>query len=202
MPVAELDALGLSNLHLVVVHTVYNLDTHEYEEKTVTYEQTEGTFNGKYRFSYPGIAPMELNDHMEGYLVGEKDGVTWISNRKISCPVDYYYAVAQAGSGPSAELKTACANLIKFAAAAQTVFGYNTANMADADWNATLESVATSTDPVLADNRVNVDLEGKTTRIRSMTLNMEARVEVNFLIEPPKDEGGNYLMDGLVLKIT
>ena len=73
--------------------------------------------------------------------------------------------------------------MIKYAAAAQTYFNYNTANMADANWDL-VSANATAGDPTLTNHKKDTALAGQTATIKSNTLSAAGRVEINYYILP------------------
>ena len=73
--------------------------------------------------------------------------------------------------------------MIKYAAAAQTNFSYNTANMADANWSL-VSANATAGDPTLTNHKTDTALAGQTATIKANTLSAAGRVEINFYVLP------------------
>ena len=103
--------------------------------------------------------------------------------------MSYCYTIAQRPDS-NAALKKTCADMIKYCAAAQICFNYNTANPADADWNEVIDSVASQGDPVLADYKEIIPLAGQTCEILTYTLDASGRVNINYYVLP--DSGVDY----------
>ena len=186
---SEVEALGLTDLKVVVVHTAY-VDG-EYVDETV--ELTDWVYYDQAQnyilFKYENIAAKELNDKMVAHVEGVKDGVTFTSNEKDYNPMTYCYTIAQRETAND-NLRKTCADMIKYCAAAQECFSYNTANMADADWNDTIAAVATQGDPELANYKEDIALEGQTATIMTYTLDASGRVNINYYVLP--DDMASY----------
>ena len=191
---AELNELGLdlNTVKVVVVHTAF-VDG-AYVDETV--ELTDWVYydaNQNYLlFQYENIAAKELNDQMIAHVEAVKDGVTYTSNTKDYNPMTYCYTIAQRPTA-NAALRQTCADMIKYAAAAQICFSYNTENPADADWNDDIAAVATQGDPVLANYKEVIPLDGQTAEIKTYTLDASGRVNINYYVLPDDMAGHDSL---------
>jgi hypothetical protein len=180
---AEIDPYALDSFHVVVVWTKYADGT--YTDETVRLDVKDDQYgNGQYYlFALENIAAKELNDHMVAHVEGQKGDVTFTSDTKDYNPMTYCYTIAQRETSAMALRKT-CADLIKYCAAAQICFSYNTENPADAGWNDTVNGVATQGDPELANYKEDIALEGQTAAIKTYTLDASGRVNINYYVLP------------------
>ena len=149
---------------------------------------TEVSINGgKIAFEGLTLAPQKrLDISCEAPIGAEIDGETWITADKEYNPMTYCYNKAD-NTGNSAALRTTCADLIQYCAAAQTLFGYNTDHLATNEWwSDNIEAVATHSDPTgqLEDITDKGDVTDVDVEIRDNTLEIEGRVEISYRVRP------------------
>jgi ABC-type uncharacterized transport system substrate-binding protein len=186
VPKAALDAYGLDSFKMVVVHTDYDRDTGVYSEETreLAAEAELYVAGGAnyYKFVYAEIPAMKLNDVMIAHVEGEKDGVTFTSAVLERNPIQYCYnATNNAAAGEN--LQKTCANMILYAAAAQTLFNYNTANLATAAWTQTQEALCERDVPAWENIDSREPLEsGKLVNIIGTTLDVNSRVDMRYVM--------------------
>jgi hypothetical protein len=135
-----------------------------------------------YKFVYAEIPAMKLNDVMIARVEGEKDGVTFTSAVLERNPIQYCYnATNNAAAGEN--LQKTCANMILYAAAAQTLFNYNTANLATAAWTQTQEALCERDVPAWENIDSREPLEsGKLVNIIGTTLDVNSRVDMRYVM--------------------
>ena len=186
VPKAALDAYGLDSFKMVVVHTDYDRDTGVYSEETreLAAEAELYVAGGAnyYKFVYAEIPAMKLNDVMIARVEGEKDGVTFTSAVLERNPVQYCY-IATNNAAAGENLQKTCANMILYAAAAQTYFNYNTANLATAAWTQTQEALCERDVPAWENIDSREPLEsGKLVNIIGTTLDVNSRVDMRYVM--------------------
>ena len=186
VPKDALDAYGLDSFKMVVVHTDYDRDTGVYSEETreLAAEAELYVAGGAnyYKFVYAEIPAMKLNDVMIAHVEGEKDGVTFTSAVLERNPIQYCYNTTN-NAAAGENLQKTCANMILYAAAAQTLFNYNTANLATAAWTQTQEALCERDVPAWENIDSREPLEsGKLVNIIGTTLDVNSRVDMRYVM--------------------
>lgn len=146
---ANYDNNGYTNLHILVERKKYDTTAKNYVwESTILYPLKDKVNIGgslRYEFVYQNMASCEINDQLNITLYADKGGKTYISTIFTTSMVQ----TAKSLYSPNdAALNKLVADFLNYGAASQLYFGYNTANLANADMGA-LASYASTTDPEL-----------------------------------------------------
>ena len=186
VPMDELDAYELDSYKMVVNYTDYDRDTGVYSDKTrvITADPELYVADGVnyYKFVFTGIPAMKLNDRMIAHVEGKKGSLPFISAGLDRNPVQYCYRASE-NTSLSAELRRTCANMILYAAAAQTMFNYNAANLATADWTDRQESLCDRDVPDWENDTGRDTLaSGKQVNIIGTTLDVNSRVNLRYIM--------------------
>lgn len=135
-----------------------------------------------YYFTLTGLAAIHMNNEMEARLYYTKDGVNYVSLVDNYSIAQYAYS-AMAKSDVGAELKTLCADLLRYGASAQTFKGYRTDALADRNMTAEQKAYLTDLNKVTLNkcNETLNDLEGATVQWVGKTLVLDNKVELKFV---------------------
>ena len=177
---SDLDDYGFDSFKLVVKYQRWDKTTQTNEDHTIDLIADSEMFTGYYAFLFENIAAKELNDYMEAQLVGTKGNETWTSRVVVYNPMTYCYNTAKTSS--NAKLRTTCANMVKYAAAAQRYFDYNMDNLADANFDE-ISQYATTADPELTFYQENTELEGAPISIDKYAPALDGRIVINYLLK-------------------
>ena len=166
--------------------------------KTVTLEpQLTGSF---YYFTLTGITAVQMGDTVESVLHMTKDGKEFISTTDFYSVATYAYS-QMSKTSIEASLKTLCADLLRYGAAAQIFKNYRTDSLADKDM--TLEQVLYLSDISnleFGDNyKVLNDLANPTVTWAGKALSLESKVVLKFVFNASAYAGS---VDSLKLKIS
>ncbi len=173
-----------TDLRLEVTRQVWDKKTGDYSADVRTLSPLAELYKEAYvQFDYEDIPTMALNDEMTAVLYGTKAGTEEKLAERTYNPIDYCYYIA-GNESSNEKLRTVCADLIKFAAAAQIHFSYNTAHMADEKWTAALDAIATQGDAALSGEKVITPLEGQSVTITNYSLDISGRTGINFYVRP------------------
>lgn len=127
---STVDSAGFDSYYIHVVHEGYNGNTpFTYEEDVLYYSSTDEA--DYHVFKYP-IAAKQMNDDVNIYYYGVKDGVSYLLRVKVDFSVVAY---ARDTGYPlnDAELSYLLSDMLIYGATAQSYFGYNTDNLASED---------------------------------------------------------------------
>ena len=140
----------------------------------------EPSFNGtNYEFTLLGITAKMMNDEIEAVFRLTKDGQEYYSKTDVYSVAEYAYGKLNSTKATDTdELKTLCANLLRYGAMAQTQFGYRTDALVDADMTTAHEAYLTALNAVsMTDYRKQVnDLTSPTVPWKSTTLELGNKV--------------------------
>ena len=175
-----------------------------YEGNTfVGYEtvQIQPVLTGSYYyFTLTGLTAMQMGDEIEAILNMYKGNIAYRSN------TDYYsvakYAYSQLDkSTASVELKTLCANLLQYGAAAQMYKSYRTDAYADSSMTEEHKSYLIDTETVKFNNhnRYLDDMESPQVAWQGKSLIMDSKVTIRYVVNITNYEGN---LDDLNLRIS
>lgn len=156
--------------------------------KTVTLLPTEA--GNYYYFIMDELTAMKMNDRLTAVLYGTKDGQPYYSATDDYAIADYAYSMLNNASA-EATIKTLCADLLRYGAAAQSYKGYRTDAYADSAMTDTHRALLSDLDAVTFGN-VNKklsDLEDPEVIWLGKTLSLESKVTVKYVLDLSNYEG-------------
>ncbi len=167
-------------------------------EKTV---RIEPVLNGNYYyFTLTGITAVEMGNKIEATLYMEKEGTPYLSDTDSYSVADYAYSqLSKTGSAKS--LKTLCADLLVYGAAAQTFKGYRTdALVANAMTDAE-KTYCSDTEAVTFGNNNSIldDVDIPDITWVGKSLSLESKVVLKFIFDTAAYSGD---VEDLTLRIT
>ncbi len=133
--------IGYDSFYLECKVPVYNgNELVGYETVTI-----EPVYNGKnYECTLLGITAKMMNDEIEAVFHMTKDGQEYYSKTDVYSVAEYAYGKLDSTKATdTAELKTVCANLLRYGSMAQTQFAYRTDALVDAKMTATHKTYLT-----------------------------------------------------------
>ncbi len=153
---------------------------------TLTLTPTEK--NGYFYFILTGLTAVKMNDTLTAVLYGTKGGRVSYSPADLYSIADYAYSQLRK-AGASISLKTLCADLLRYGAAAQTYKGYRTDALADSAMTWDESAYLSSTENLTFGNTnyVEDDLSEPSTTWVGKALDLNAKVTVKFVFDQ-----GNY----------
>ncbi|MBR6825381.1 MAG: hypothetical protein IKM59_02425, partial [Oscillospiraceae bacterium] len=175
-----------------------------YEGNTLIGSETvtiEPVLVGKlYYYTLKGLTAVNMNDELKATLYYVKDGETYRSYEDIYSIATYAYNQLNGKSVPES-LKTLCANLLRYGAAAQAYKGYRTDCPADGELREADRIYLTDPEivPFGTTNEVMKDLEAPSVTWKGKVLNLESKIALKFVIDPTNYEGN---AETLSLRIT
>jgi len=163
--------------------------------------KVEPTLNGYfYYFTLTGITAIQMGDTVEAVLHMTKDGKDFISATDLYSVATYAYSQMNKPT-VAAELKTLCADLLRYGAAAQTFKGYRTDAPVDKDM--TLEQVLYLSDMSglqFGDNyKVLNDVTTPLITWTGKALVLDSKVTLKFVFNAAQYAGS---VENLKLKVT
>ena len=133
--------IGYDSFYLECKVPVYN------GNELVGYEtvKIDPVYNGKnYECTLLGVTAKMMNDEIEAVFHMTKDGQEYYSKTDVYSVAEYAYGKLDSTKATdTAELKTVCANLLRYGSMAQIQFNYRTDALVDADMTATHKSYLT-----------------------------------------------------------
>ena len=188
-------AISKSLLEGFDMDTVYadcSVETYEGNEKTgETVVRIIPEENGSYYyFTLDGLKAIQMNDRIFTTLYGTKDGQPYYS------PIDEYsiatYAYSQLNkTAIPGDLKTLCADLLRYGGKAQSFKGYRTDALADSSMTDTHKAYLSDIESVSFGNtnRVLNDLDNAPITWAGKALNLESKVALKFIFDPKNYAG-------------
>ncbi len=143
-----------------------------------------------YYFTLTGVDAINMGDEVEATLYLTKDGAEYVSNTDIYSVSTYAYSQMEKAT-TSAALKTLCADLLRYGAAAQTYKKYRTDTLVNAAMTETQLSYLSDLDAVTFNNNYSVDndLSNPVITWGGKTLNLESKVVLKFVMNLSKYSG-------------
>ena len=171
------------------VNSVYmELSVKEYEGNkavgTAIHKLYPELVNGYYYFVLEGMTAVRMNDEVNATLYGVKNGTLCRSKTDVYSIATYAYSQLNK-TGSTAELKTLCADLLRYGAAAQTFKSYRTDAMADGRMTATHKSCLTDLDTVSFgnNNRETAALDNAPIRWVGKSLDLNSKVTLKYIFD-------------------
>ena len=188
---------GYDSYYLECVLPVYT-GNEKTGTKTIRVEPTvSGSF---YYFTLLGITAVQMGDEIEATLHMTKDGASYVSNPDLYSVATYAYAqMEKAASG--AALKTLCADLLTYGAAAQTYKKYRTDSLCNSAMTAEQMAYCSDIDAVAfgSTNAVLDDLADPQITWAGKSLSLESKVVLKFIMETAAYTGK---VEDLTLRVT
>ncbi len=168
------------NHYLICEIPVYEGNT-QTGSRTVTIEPVlQGSF---YYYTLQGLTAVNMGDQVEATLYMTRDGKTYCSN------ADRYsvsaYAYSQLGKDTAAkELKTLCADLLRYGSMAQTFKGYRTDSLCDSAMTEAQRAYLTDLDAVTFGNTAveSPDMDAPSVTWAGKVLDLNSKVTVRFVV--------------------
>ncbi len=179
--VAKTELEGYENITLVVTRPVY--EGNEYRgTQTVTLMPRDQ--DGFLYFTLDGMTAINMNDTVEAVLTMTKDGKAYTTQTDTYSVARYAYA--QLGKAYiEAELKTLCADLLRYGAQAQSYKGYRTDSLADSAMTEEYKGYLTDLETVTFDsvNTTTGNVEGSAVRWAGKTLLLDSKVTIRYVVD-------------------
>ncbi len=163
--------------------------------------KVEPVLNGYYYyFTLKGITAIQIGDTVEAVLCMTKDGKEFISATDSYSVASYAYS-QMSKDGNTAELKTLCADLLRYGAAAQTFKSYRTDAPADQAMTSAQKALLSDLSGLtFGDNyKVLDDLATPGVTWTGKALNLESKVVLRFVFNASAYAGN---VEDLTLKIS
>ncbi len=153
-----------------------------------------------YYFTLADLTAVAMNDVLEATLSYTCEGQTYIAERDTYSIAQYAYSQLSK-EGVREELKTLCADLLRYGAKAQLFKDYRTDSLADSLMTEAHRAYLSDLDTVTFGNtnRVLNDLENAPITWAGKALNLESKVALNFVFNPANYEGD---LSDLTLRIS
>jgi len=147
--------------------------------------------NGEYYyFTLDGLTAVHMSNELEATLYMNKEGEAFVSE------TDHYsiakYALSQMSKMESSgKLKTLCADLLRYGAAAQTYKGYHTDALADSAMSDAHRAYLSDVDNVTFGNTNQIlnDLNNAPITWAGKSLNLDSKVALKFVFNPVNYQG-------------
>ncbi len=207
----SLDLASGISVHFAVAKSLladYDMDTVYMECSMNSYEGNKQTGvttvkllpeaqGNYYYFTLESLTAVRMNDKISSVLYGTKQGKLSHSYVDVYSIADYAYTLLNSAYA-DAKLKTLCADLLRYGAAAQQFKGYRTDALADSDMTQAHRAHLSDLNSVSFGNTNVVlnDLEQPLVRWVGKTLDLNSTVTLKFVF----DYAGNA--DTLRLKVT
>ncbi len=153
-----------------------------------------------YYFTLNGIDAVSMTTVIDATLYMEKDGAQYHSNTDLYSVASYAYSQLDKDSA-TAELKTLCADLLRYGTEAQIFKDYCTDDLADKAMTAVHKSYLSDMDSIAfgTENRVLEDLSNPVVTWAGKSLSLDSKVAVKFIIDASAFSGN---AQALSLKIS
>ncbi len=182
IPEADLAGYDAHTAYLEIAIPIYDTANGSYDGSTLQTLSPQYR-DGYYYFTLEGMTALQMNDTLTATLHASRDGVSY------SFPVDRYsivtYALSQLNNpGTSAELKTLCAELLRYGGKAQAYKGYRTSDLADSKLTAKHKTYLSDLNAVsFTDHYEEISNESTLFRWTGKSLNLSTRVGLIFYTE-------------------
>jgi len=187
VPVAALEGFDMDTVYGECRYYDYE-GNEQGEEKVITlYPELSGNY---YYFTLEGLTAIHMTNELRTVIYGTKEGQPYYS------PTDTYsiatYAYSQMGkTGSTEELKTLCADLLRYGSAAQTYKGYRTDSLADSTMTEAQRAYLTDLDALTFGNlnQEGTELEAPTVTWAGKALDLQSKVGVKFIVDLKNYQG-------------
>ncbi len=153
-----------------------------------------------YYFTLDGLTAIQMNDRLRSVLYGMKDGQPYYSPTDDYSIADYAYSQLNK-SNSSAELKTLCADLLRYGSKAQIFKSYRTDALADSKMTDAHRAYLSDLEDVVFGNTNKAldDLENPAITWAGKSLDLESKVALKFVFDATNYSGD---VSTLVLKLS
>ena len=153
-----------------------------------------------YYFTVNGLSAVQMNNQITSVLYGRKAGQLYCSPVDAYCIADYAYGQLNS-TASNATLKTLCADLLRYGAAAQSYKQYRTDAPVDRDMTETHKSYLSDLSGIAFGNTNLVldDVENAPIQWVGKLLNLESKVELKFVFAPRSYSGD---LSDLTLRVS
>ena len=136
-----------------------------------------------YYFTLNDLTAVRMNDRVRAVLYGTKDRQPYFSATDDYSIADYAYAQLNNASAENT-LKTLCADLLRYGAAAQTFKNYRTENLADSAMTEAHRAYLSNLEAVTFSNVNSTleDLEAPAVAWAGKTLSLDSKVSVKYVV--------------------
>ena len=177
-------AISASQLAGFDMSTAYVEATIDTASGKVTTKLTPVLTNGYYYFTFNGLNAAMMNDQITAVFYGTKDGAKYYSNPDVYSVATYAYSQLNK-SNAKAELKTLCANLLRYGASAQTYKKYRVDNLADNKMTEAHKALLTDLDSVVFDNinSTTGDVPGSNITWVGKALVLDSKITIKYVFD-------------------
>ncbi len=153
-----------------------------------------------YYFTLTGIIAVQMNDTVKATLHMTKNGATYISKEDLYSVGAYAYSQLNKAAASDC-LKTLCADLLRYGAAAQTYKGYRTQALADAAMTDAQKAYLSDLNAVSfgSNNQILGDVSEPEVTWAGKTLMLDSKVGVKFVLNASNYSGS---IEGLSLRVS
>ena len=178
VPVSALSAYDIDTAYMEVVATRYNTATGDYYTVTTNIPCSGNYGKNYYKFDVENIPAAQLNDELTMTIhVNDADGKEYVGEAITYSAAARAHKYVEDAKG--AALEKTMINLLRYAGAFQSYFGYNTANLASARITAADNAAYPVTAVVLpSDSPATIKLNGATVTNSQKSLNIEGIVGI------------------------
>ena len=184
-------AYDINTAYMEVVATRYNTSTGEYYTVTTNIPCSGNYGKNYYKFDVENIPAAQLNDELTMTIhVNDADGKEYVGEAITYSAAARAHKYVEDAKG--AALEKTMINLLRYAGAFQTYFGYNTANLASARITDADNAAYPVTTVVLPSNSpATITLDGATVTNTQKSLNIEGIVGIANSFKLPTDADVN-----------
>ena len=188
---------GCEDLSMLCIRPLYEGNSYLGNVATTLYPVDMGSY---YSFTLSELTAVNMNDTVEAYLSLNKNGQSYTTAIDSYCIASYAYAQLSKDSA-SLELKTLCAELLRYGALAQEYKGYRTDCPADGNLTEAQRSYLTDPETVTfgSESRIWEDLASPAVSWVGKSLTLDSKVSVKFVFDASAYAGS---VDDLSLVVT
>ena len=178
VPTTAFSAYDIDTAYMEVVATRYNTATGEYYTVTTNIPCSGNYGKNYYKFDVENIPAAQLNDELTMTIhVNDADGKEYVGEAITYSAAARAHKYVEDAKG--AALEKTMINLLRYAGAFQSYFGYNTANLASARITAADNEAYPATEVVLpTDSPATITLDGATVTNSQKSLNIDGIVGI------------------------
>lgn len=177
----QLEGYGDFTCTMEVVIPVYKGNYYSLTKRVKLQPVLKGDY---YYFTLSGITAVQMNDEVSATMT------VAVGLQRIVSQTDKYsiatYAYSQLGKSKASQgLKTMCADLLRYGAAAQSYKGYRTNALADSAMTQAHKEYLTNPDTVVFNdcNKTLEDIQDPTVTWAGKTLSLDSRVTIRYVID-------------------
>ena len=181
--VAEATLVGWENAYVVFEKNVYDAEGNVIDvvtEKVTSYAEATTSQGVPARvYSFAGITSVEMCSEVNATLHASYEGVERTSKTIPYSVLSYVTTMLPYANGAFRDLLV---DMVRYGAAAQTYWNYNTANLATKNLTAAQQKYGHTTEPTVANNLSTVKNPNATVGFSSVGLSLEDRVTMTFAL--------------------